>query len=130
VLATGLSIAAAGVAQTQTTQPTPKPAASPKDKTQTKVSGNKLRVEGRVTQVSADWFEIEVLRTQKTSAGPAIGSRIRIQRAGSSRVWRDGSYLRDGILKVGETVQIAGVISSSGNTPLYTARLIKVVASP
>jgi hypothetical protein len=132
VLAAGLSIAAAGVAQSQSTQPTPKPAVTPKNKTQSTVDGSKLRVEGKVTQVGSDWFEIEVLRSAaKTAAGPAIGSRIRIQRAGNSKVWRDGSYLRDGILKVGETVQIAGIISSAGNSPLYTAKLIKVVqASP
>jgi hypothetical protein len=128
VLTTGLSVAAAGVAQPQTVQTTPKPMVSPKAKTQSQVDGSKLRVEGMVTQVAADWFEIEVLRSAaKASTGPAIGSRIRIHRTGGAKVWRDGAYLRDGIVKVGEKVQIAGTISSGASAPMYTAKLIKVV---
>jgi hypothetical protein len=127
VVATGLSIAVGGAAWAQTVQTTPKAVATPKDKARSQVDGTKLRVEGRVTQVGADWFEIEVLRIDKMTARPAVGSRIRIQRADRLKIWRDGSYLRDGILRVGEKVQIAGIISGDGNAPVYTAKLVKVV---
>ena len=127
ILAAGLSVTFSGVARTQTAQTTPKPVASPKNKTQSKIDGSKLRVEGMVTQVGADWFEIEVLRTVKTSASPAVGSRIRIQGASGAKVLRDGTYLRNNTVKVGEKVQIAGVVSGTSSPPVYTARLIKVV---
>jgi hypothetical protein len=125
VLAMGLSVAGAALAQTA--QPTPKSVASPKAKTQSQADAAKLRVEGMVTQVGTDWFEIEVLRNAKASAGPAVGSRIRVQRVGGTKIWRDGTYLRDGILKVGEKVQIAGSIASAGSPAMYTAKIIKVV---
>lgn len=127
VLATGLCVAVAGAARAQTAQSTPKPAATAKAQTQPQTNPSKLKVEGMVTRVDGESFEIEVLRMAKGSAGLAVGSRIRIQRDSGMRILRDGTYLKDGILKVGEKVQILGSIASAGSAPTYTARIIKVV---
>ena len=54
-------------------------------------------------------------------------TRLRILRATGLRIWRESAYLRDGLLKVGEKVQIAGTIGQEGTGHTYTAKLIKVV---